>query len=58
VTSDSNSERAILLADMCRHLVGEVNRRGLQRLASRYLWRERQLEAAALGYLDLGEAGC
>ncbi len=53
--SGSSSERAVRLADAACELAGELNRRGVLRLASRHLWRERQREAAELGYLDLGD---
>jgi hypothetical protein len=52
------SAHAVDLADTVCHLTGEQNRRGVLRLAGQYFRQRRQREAAHLGYLDLGEAGC
>jgi hypothetical protein len=57
VNAGSASERALRLANAVCGLTGEPNHRGVLRLASRYLWRGRQREAAELGYLDLGDGG-
>lgn len=50
----SQSERVAGIAEILCKLTGERNRRGVQQLVSRWLWRERQREAADLGYADLG----